>query len=286
MSAGTRSKSRESRRLGPRRCAPATRAGRGATFASTRSHRRHIQALAAVPIAAIVLLVPVTSAVAQDVKLAPFGGQAFDLPYHVTGAPGDPSRVFVVEGAGTIRLVKNGATQATPFVTIPEVFTGCEPCGLLSMAFAPDYATSGLFYVFYTRDSAVSTEEYYLRIEEFRRSADDPDVADPGSRRMVLEIPHLETTLHNGGQLQFGPDGLLYISVGDAGPQGDPNGHAQSTGTLYGKLLESTRPGRTLASIRFRPTIRSRDRPRVRMRSTRTACATRIASPSIASRET
>ena len=184
---------------------------------------------------------------AQDVKLAPFGGQTFDLPYHVTGPPGDPSRVFVVEGAGTIRLVKNGATQATPFVTIPEVFTGCEACGLLSMAFAPDYATSGRFYVFYTRDSAVSTEEYYLRIEEFRRSADDPDVADPGSRRMVLEIPHLETTLHNGGQLQFGPDGLLYISVGDAGPQGDPNGHAQSTGTLYGKLLRidpaGTHPG-------------------------------------------
>ena len=174
---------------------------------------------------------------AQNVKLAPFGGQTFDLPYHVAGPPGDPSRVFVVEGAGTIRLVKDGATQATPFVTIPEVFTGCEACGLLSMAFAPDYATSGRFYVFYTRDSAVSTEEYYLRVEEFRRSADDPDVADPGSRRVVLEIPHLETTLHNGGQLQFGPDGLLYISVGDAGPQGDPNGHAQSTGTLYGKLL-------------------------------------------------
>ena len=190
---------------------------------------------------------PVTSAVAQNVKLAPFGGQTFDLPYHVAGPPGDPSRVFVVEGAGTIRLVKDGATQATPFVTIPEVFTGCEACGLLSMAFAPDYATSGRFYVFYTRDSAVSTEEYYLRVEEFRRSADDPDVADPGSRRVVLEIPHLETTLHNGGQLQFGPDGLLYISVGDAGPQGDPNGHAQSTGTLYGKLLRidpaGTHPG-------------------------------------------
>jgi glucose/arabinose dehydrogenase len=189
----------------------------------------------------------VASAVAQDVKLAPFGGQAFSLPYHVTGAPGDPGRVFVVEGAGTIRLVKDGVTQTTPFVTIPEVFTGCEACGLLSMALAPDYATSGLFYVFYTRDSAVSTEQYYLRIEELRRSADDADVADPGSRRIVLEIPHLETTLHNGGQLQFGPDGLLYISVGDAGPQGDPNGHAQSTATLFGKLLRidpaGTHPG-------------------------------------------
>lgn len=140
----------------------------------------------------------------------------------MTGAPGDPSRVFVVEGTGAIRLVKDGATQPTPFLTIPEVFTDCTACGLLSMALAPNYATSGRFYVFYTRDSAVPAEQYYLRIEEFRRSAADPDIADPTSRRVVLEIPHLDTELHNGGQLQFGPDGLLYISVGDGGPQGDP----------------------------------------------------------------
>jgi glucose/arabinose dehydrogenase len=188
-------------------------------------------------IAALALLAAVSSAAAQTVKLAPFGGQTFSAPYYVTGAPGDPSRVFVVEGAGTIRLVKDGVTQATPFLTIPEVFTGCDACGLFSMALAPDYATSGLFYVFYTRDSAVSTEQHYLRIEEFRRSTDDPDVADPAGRRVVLEIPHLQTALHNGGQLQFGPDGLLYISVGDGGPQGDPNGNAQSTATRLGKLL-------------------------------------------------
>jgi glucose/arabinose dehydrogenase len=190
-----------------------------------------------VSVVALALLVPVAPATAQSVKLAPFGGQRFSAPYYVSGPPADPSRVFVVEGAGTIRLVKDGATQPTPFLTIPEVFTGCTACGLLSMAFAPDYATSGLFYVFYTRDSAVSTEEHYLRIEEFRRSADNPDVADLAGRRVVLEIPHLQTDLHNGGQLQFGPDGLLYVSVGDGGPQGDPNGNAQSTATRLGKLL-------------------------------------------------
>jgi glucose/arabinose dehydrogenase len=187
--------------------------------------------------ASVAFLVATPPAGAQTVQLAPFGGQSFALPYYVTGAPADPARVFVVEGGGTIRLVKNGATQPMPFLTIPEVFTGCEACGLLSMAFAPDYATSGRFYVFYTRDSTVSTEQYYLRIEEFRRSAADPDVADSASRRVVLEIPHLETTFHNGGQLQFGPDGLLYISVGDGGPMGDPDGHAQSASNLFGKLL-------------------------------------------------
>jgi glucose/arabinose dehydrogenase len=188
-------------------------------------------------IASVAVLVAVAPARAETVQLAPFGGQAFALPYYVTGAPADPARVFVVEGGGTIRLVKDGATQPTPFLTIPEVFTGCDACGLLSMAFAPDYATSGRFYVLYTRDSTVSTEQYYLRIEEFRRSAADPDVADGASRRVVLEIPHLDTTFHNGGQLQFGRDGLLYISVGDGGPMGDPDGHAQSTSTLFGKLL-------------------------------------------------
>ena len=186
------------------------------------------------------LLIAVTPAGAQDVQLAPFGNslnEPFSEPFYVTGAPGDPSRVFVVEQAGTIRLVKNGITQPTPFLTIPpsEVYTGCNDCGLFSMALAPDYATSGRFYVFYTWDSGGGV--YNLRIVEYRRSAADPDVADPASRRLVLEIPHPDSTTHNGGQLQFGPDGLLYISVGDGAQQGDPTGHGQDTETLLGKLL-------------------------------------------------
>jgi glucose/arabinose dehydrogenase len=187
---------------------------------------------------AIALLIGVAPAAAQSVQLAPFGGQFFSRPYHVAGAPGDPSRVFVVESEGMIRLVQNGVAQATPFLDISsDVCSFADGCGgesgLFSIAFAPNYGTSGLFYVFYTRDSAVPTEQHYLRIEEFRRSAANPDVADPASRRIVLEIPHLETVRHNGGQLQFGPDGLLYISVGDA----EGAGNGQSTGTLLGKLL-------------------------------------------------
>ena len=198
--------------------------------------------------ALLALFVASAPAVAQSVQLAPFGGQTFSSPYYVTGAPGDPSRVFVVEGTGTIRLVKNGTTLPTPFLSIPEVYSGCGDCGLFSMALAPDYAASGLFYVFYTRDSGLGNGSYYLRIEEFRRSAADPDTAALGSGRVVLEIPHLDSfNGHKGGQLQFGPDGLLYISVGDGGPQGDPNGNAQSIETLHGKLLRinptGTMPG-------------------------------------------
>ena len=152
------------------------------------------------------------------------------------------------------------------------------------MAFAPDYATSGLFYVFYTRDSAVSTEQHYLRIEEFRRSAANPDVADPASRRIVLEIPHLETARHNGGQLQFGPDGLLYISVGDGGPQGDPNGNGQNHGDAA-RQAAADQPRRDDAGRILDPrrqSVRGRH-ARARTRSTPTGCATRGASPSIAS---
>jgi glucose/arabinose dehydrogenase len=198
------------------------------------------------------LLVTAASAAAQSVQLAPFGGQTFSSPYYVTGAPGDPSRVFVVEGGGTIRLVKNGVTQAAPFLDISDdVCWAPDGCGgesgLFSMAFSPDYATSGLFYVFYTRDSLDPSAGHYLRIEEFRRSAANSDVADPASRRIVLEIPHLASSNHNGGQLQFGLDGLLYISVGDGGGGPDSNGSGQSTATLLGKLLRinpaGTMPG-------------------------------------------
>jgi glucose/arabinose dehydrogenase len=198
---------------------------------------------------AVALLVSVAPAAAQtgSVKLTPFGGQTFSSPYYVTGAPGDPSRVFVVEGAGTIRLVKNGVTQPTPFLNIPEVYkpaTGCDDCGLFSMALAPDYATSGRFYVFYTRD-APDPQQHYLRIEEYRRMAANHDVADPASRRIVLEIPHLAVFHHNGGQLQFGPDGLLYASVGDGAEHGDPTGNAQNSETLLGKLIRINPTGTT-----------------------------------------
>jgi len=202
-----------------------------------RKGANRCRTLAAGVVALLASLVSVAPAAAQSVQLVPFGGQTFSLPVYVTGAPEDSKRVFVVEDTGTIRLVRDGVTQSTPFLTLPDVYTECNDCGLFSMAFPPDYASTGLFYVFYTRETGLEDEPYYLRIEEFRRSLANPDVADPASGRTVLEIPHPDSTVHNGGQLQFGPDGLLYIAVGDGGPQGDPDGHGQDTGTLLGKLL-------------------------------------------------
>jgi glucose/arabinose dehydrogenase len=186
-------------------------------------------------------LVAPTTASGQGAQLAQFGSGNFNAPRFVAGDPTDPGRVFVVEGAGRIRLVENGVTAATPFLDINAdvCFSSPEPCGgesgLFSVAFAPDYATSGLFYVFYTRDAAVSTRQHYLRLEEFRRSAANPDVADLSSRRIVLEIPHLAASNHNGGGLHFGPDGHLYISVGDGGNGQSANG--QRLTTQLGKIL-------------------------------------------------
>ena len=187
------------------------------------------------------------------------------LPCYVTGPPGDPSRVFVVEGGGTIRLVKDGVTQPTPFLTIPEVYTGCNDCGLFSMAFAPDYATSGRFYVFYTRDSTGHRRQYYLRIEEFRRSAADPDVADPASRRIVLEIPQPSERTHDP-QRRPAPvrtrRAALYLRRRRRPAGGPERQRPEHRRPCTARSCESIRPGRCRVSTRSPPTIRSRVPPR------------------------
>ena len=156
------------------------------------------------------------------------------LPLFVTAAPGDPNRLFIVEQrAGTtgrvkILNLKTGAVNATPFLSITGVSTGSEQ-GLLGLAFDPDYATNGLFYVNYT-DAAGTTQ-----IRRYAVSG-DADVADPNSATRVLSIAQPFAN-HNGGWLAFGPDGYLYIGSGDGGDTGDPSNRAQNTALLLGKLL-------------------------------------------------
>ena len=160
----------------------------------------------------------------------------FANPVYVTSPPGDRGRVFVVEQEGTIRVVRGGRKLARPFLDIRgDVGAGGER-GLLSMAFPPDYASSGRFYVYFTGNDGD------IRIQEFRRAS--ADVANRGTRRELLRIEHSQAPNHNGGQLQFGPDGLLYIGTGDGGGGGDPAGNAQRVSRLLGKLLRiDPRPG-------------------------------------------
>ncbi len=155
----------------------------------------------------------------------------FDSPVFVDDAPGAPGHLYVVEQGGTIEVLVSEAQEAEPFLDIADIVASGGEEGLLSVAFDPDYESNRLFYVYYT------TNSHDIRIDRFRRRADDPLSAGVGSRKKVIKIEHDQANNHNGGQLQFGPDGYLYAGIGDGGPQGDPENDAQKKKSLLGKLL-------------------------------------------------
>ncbi len=172
-----------------------------------------------------------TSAEAKPsgVRLQQIG--SFNSPLFVTAPPGDTRRIFVVEQGGKIRVVRGGKVLAQPFLDVTSLITSGGERGLLGLAFAPDYAQSGLFYVYYTDTGGNE------RVVEYHRRSDD--VAEPGSARQVLFTRDSEPN-HNGGMLLFGPDKLLYIGTGDGGGGGDQHGargNAQNVGQLLGKIL-------------------------------------------------
>jgi glucose/arabinose dehydrogenase len=184
----------------------------------------------------------------------------FSQPVDLTAAPGDPHRLFVVERAGRIVVLLRGRRQARPFLDISRrVNSGGAEQGLLSMAFAPDYQASGRFYVYYTDDSN------NIQIVQYRRARSNPNLANASSVRTVLTINHHSETNHNGGQLQFGPEGDLYVGAGDGGSEGDPHNYGQNTGVLLGKLLRiAPRPGGRYTIPRGNPfATRSGRRPEI-----------------------
>ena len=149
-------------------------------------------------------------------------------PVHLAAPPGD-ARLFVVEQAGTIRVARNGQLLLVPFLDIrSKVRSGGEQ-GLLSVAFHPAYATNGFVYVNYTDTSGDTKVERY-------HASPGADVADPASAKVILAVDQPFAN-HNGGHTLFGPDGMLYIAMGDGGGGGDPFGHAQNRATLLGDLL-------------------------------------------------
>src|SRR3954447_14929502 len=187
---------------------------------------------------AVGVFIPPAAAMATP-RLTAVG--SFSYPTYVTAPSGDPQRIFVGERQGRIKLIKNGAVVAGPFLDISTKVDATGPGGLLSMAFAPDYSKSGRFYVLYTNATGI-------RISEFRTS-NNRDQAKVGER-LVLSLPHSTYRDHYGGQLQFGRDGFLYVSIGDGGRgpngAGDPERNAQNRGVLWGKLLRiDPRPSST-----------------------------------------
>jgi len=172
-----------------------------------------------------------------------------DQPVYVTQPPtGDDDHLYVVEQCGTIQRVPIGGGEPTTFLDVSDLVTCGGEQGLLSVAFAPDYADSGDLYVNYT-DAAGDS-----RTVAYRRSADDPAAADPGSARELLRIEDFASN-HNGGLLLFGPDDRLYLGMGDGGGAGDPERTAQDPEQPLGKLLviDPERPGEfELAAVGLR----------------------------------
>lgn len=160
----------------------------------------------------------------------------FDNPVAFVQDPSDSSVQFVVEQDGLIKAVRNGSVQGTPFLDLTAVVLSGGERGLLGLAFPPDYAASGRFYVNFTR-----RPDGHTVIARFRRSA-NPLIADAGSRFDLVWSTGLAFipqpfANHNGGCLAFGPDSYLYIGMGDGGSANDPQNNAQRTDQLLGKIL-------------------------------------------------
>ncbi len=162
-----------------------------------------------------------------------FPNLSFSRPLDFQSPDDSSNRIFVVEQGGTIQVFQNDATvnSAEVFLDISNLIdTNANEQGLLGLAFHPDFETNGYFYVNYTPSTVLSVTS------RFQVSASNPDVADPNSELILLEIPQPFTN-HNGGQLAFGPDGLLYIASGDGGSGGDPGNNAQNRSNLLGNIL-------------------------------------------------
>jgi glucose/arabinose dehydrogenase len=152
-------------------------------------------------------------------------------PLAIANLPGDSGHMLVLEQAGTIRVIQNGSILPDPFLDITaKVGSQGNEQGLLGIALHPDYAKNGFFYINYTDQQGNTV------IARYTTSTGDPNHADPGSEKVLFNVDQPFSN-HNGGSMVFGPDGFLYMGLGDGGSGGDPHGNGQSTDTLLGKIL-------------------------------------------------
>jgi glucose/arabinose dehydrogenase len=181
-------------------------------------------------------------------------------PVDLQNAADGSGRLFVVEQQGLIRIVKNATVLSTPFLDISgQVDFGGEK-GLLGLAFHPNYNQDRRFYVNYDR---VVSGQMQTVVAEFQTSTTNPDQADPASERILFTVDQPFPN-HKGGQLAFGPDGFLYIGLGDGGSAGDPHGNGQNRQTLLGKMLridvDHSSPGLPYAIPSDNPFMNATDR--------------------------
>ncbi len=151
-------------------------------------------------------------------------------PVGVFGDPTDASRMFVIEqNSGQIKIIESGSVLGTPFLNISGLLSIGGERGLLGMAFHPDYGTNGHFFLNYTNTGGDTVIARYT-------VSGDPNVADAGSA-VIIKTINQDFSNHNGGGIAFGPDGMLYVALGDGGSGDDPNNRAQDLGSLLGKML-------------------------------------------------
>ena len=181
--------------------------------------------VAALAAAAAVAVVAAASARGSALHLVKVG--QFDAPVYATAAPGEPGRLYVVEQAGVIRILDHGSVRPQPFLDIRPLVTSGGEQGLLSVAFAPDYPKSHRFFVDYTDKNGDT------RVVQYRSNG---ATAIPSSAKQLLFVKDFAAN-HNGGQLQFGPDGKLYWGNGDGGGGGDPQHNGQSLARPFAKIM-------------------------------------------------
>ena len=174
-------------------------------------------------------LVTNSAAAQTKLKLEQIGGN-FSRPLLVTSAPGETSRMFVVDQNGKIFVVKDGVQLSTPFLDVSALNSSGGERGLLGLAFHPQYASNGYFFINFTDNSGDT------QVSRYQVSAGNSDVANSSSRFDILFIDQPYSN-HNGGCIRFGPDGYLYIGTGDGGSANDPGNRAQNGSSLLGKML-------------------------------------------------
>ncbi|HXG38385.1 MAG TPA: PQQ-dependent sugar dehydrogenase [Bacteroidota bacterium] len=182
----------------------------------------------------IVLLLWTATTYAQHQVEVAFPGLSFTNPVDLQDPRDGTNRLFVVEQAGVIKVFANSfaTTSSRVFLDIRSRIRSGGEMGLLGLAFHPNFRTNGFFFINYTWQS----DSLRTNISRFRVSATNPDSADPSSEVVLLTVTQPFTN-HNGGQLSFGPDGYLYIALGDGGSGGDPLNNAQNLRSLLGKIL-------------------------------------------------
>ncbi|KAA9133588.1 hypothetical protein F3N42_03065 [Marinihelvus fidelis] len=179
-------------------------------------------------ILAAALVLPTGAVLAQDLVLTPFSDH--DRVTDIRHAGDGSGRLYIVQQNGRVETLDAEGQPLGRLLDLSDRISGGNEQGLLSLAFAPDFGVSGLAYAWYTDVDGTAV------LSRLRRDASDPGQLDPASETVLLSVPQPFRN-HNGGRLQFGPDGYLYLSIGDGGSGGDPMGHGQNSGTLLGSVI-------------------------------------------------